>query len=169
MRSDTCFTNLVRVNARRRRIWWFSWHAHAACMGGQYSKQSAGLASCQMFTYKRRTKYDYWNYSLKDKWVNKTSNLTLSYTQRWNKPARVLYQQNSSSGLSLSGICVVIKWKRPKRPGYDSWEAPDHLLVSLPCFGHYCRIPSPDLQPHARYAAVSQLPWLQGQGNNLAP
>lgn len=54
-------------------------------------------------------KYDYWNYSLKDKWVNKTSNLTLSYTQRLNKLARVLYRQNSSSGPSVSGICVAIK------------------------------------------------------------
>lgn len=138
------------------------------CTDGQYSGRKV-LGSLRVDVYiQKGIKYDYWNYSLKDKGVNKTSNLTLSYTHRLNKLARVLYRQDSSSGLSLSGICVAIEWKRPKRAGYDSSEAADCLLVSPPWFGHYCRIPSPDSQPRARCAAASQLPWLQGQGNNLA-
>lgn len=53
--------------------------------------------------------------------------------------------------------------------GTSAWKHQITFQFSLPCFGHYCMIPSPDSQPCARCAAATQLPCLQEQGKNTAP
>lgn len=148
------FTNFARVTARGR-ILWFCWCRHSHSLHGWriLCVQSARITSSQV-TY------------ISKRWVNRSSNSTLFYTHRLNNLARALCRLLS---LKLIGIFVAIKWRRPKHTRHNSSEALKHLLIPPPLFGHYCRIPNLNCQPCARCAAPSQLPWLQGRRNNLAP